>query len=157
MPRLDSIDRHIVACLSQDARRSFREIGDQVGLSAPAVKRRVDRLRRQGVIKGFTTVLHTDVLDEEGPGAPVQAFVELFCRGRTSPQHLRDLFARHRDVRAAWTVTGEGDAVLHLQAPDMSALQSTLESIREDATVDHTRSVILLSTLVDRPAAVPTV
>jgi DNA-binding Lrp family transcriptional regulator len=55
--RLDELDRRIVAALSTDGRRSYRDIGDEVGLSAPAVKRRVDRLRAEGVIERFTAVL----------------------------------------------------------------------------------------------------
>ena len=41
---MDEIDRRIVALLLDDGRASFRELGEQVGLSAPAAKRRVDRL-----------------------------------------------------------------------------------------------------------------
>jgi DNA-binding Lrp family transcriptional regulator len=54
---LDDIDQRIVARLRDDARASFAEIGSAVGLSAPAVKRRVDRLRAAGVITGFTAVV----------------------------------------------------------------------------------------------------
>src|SRR5204863_6969 len=55
--RMDDVDRRIIALLGADARASYAEIGTQVALSAPAVKRRVDRLRASGVIKGFTAVL----------------------------------------------------------------------------------------------------
>ncbi|HWC47038.1 MAG TPA: Lrp/AsnC family transcriptional regulator, partial [Casimicrobiaceae bacterium] len=46
---MDDIDWQIVALLRQDARRSFQSIGLRVSLSAPAVKRRVDRLEADGV------------------------------------------------------------------------------------------------------------
>ena len=42
---MDSIDQSVLSCLLADARATYAEIGDEVGLSAPAVKRRVDRLR----------------------------------------------------------------------------------------------------------------
>ena len=51
---MDDIDRQIVALLRQDARRSFQSIGLRVALSAPAVKRRVDRLEADGVIRGYS-------------------------------------------------------------------------------------------------------
>src|SRR4051812_16575298 len=51
---VDDIDRQIVALLRQDARRSFQSIGMRVALSAPAVKRRVDRLEADGVIRGYS-------------------------------------------------------------------------------------------------------
>ncbi|MGI8881138.1 MAG: Lrp/AsnC family transcriptional regulator [Jatrophihabitans sp.] len=143
--RLDNLDRHIIACLTEDARRSFRDVGEEVGLSAPAVKRRVDRLALDGVITGFTTQLAPEAF-----GLRVQAFVELFCRGKTSPAQLARLAAAHPEVRSAWTVTGEADAILLLHAEDMGDLEAALERIREHSTVDHTRSIIVLSTLLER-------
>lgn len=51
---VDDIDAQIVAALIKDARASYALIGNEVGLSAPAVKRRVDRLRAAGAITGFS-------------------------------------------------------------------------------------------------------
>ena len=51
---MDDIDARIVAFLVRDARASYALIGGEVGLSAPAVKRRVDRLRAAGAITGFS-------------------------------------------------------------------------------------------------------
>ena len=56
--RIDEIDTHIIASLVANSRSSFREIGDEVGLSAPAVKRRVDRLLDERVITGFTALIN---------------------------------------------------------------------------------------------------
>ncbi|WP_114579476.1 AsnC family transcriptional regulator [Saliphagus sp. LR7] len=50
MPELDSTDAVILELLLEDARRSYREIADEVGLSPPTVSNRVDRLRDLGVI-----------------------------------------------------------------------------------------------------------
>ncbi|MES1193869.1 MAG: AsnC family transcriptional regulator, partial [Solirubrobacterales bacterium] len=50
---MDDIDRKIVALLRNDARRSFQNIGSHVSLSAPAVKRRVDKLQSEGVIRSY--------------------------------------------------------------------------------------------------------
>ncbi|MEA2177576.1 MAG: Lrp/AsnC family transcriptional regulator, leucine-responsive regulatory protein, partial [Solirubrobacteraceae bacterium] len=57
---LDAVDHEILGLLSEDARRTLSDIGERVALSAPAVKRRIDRLERLGVITGYTAVLdHT--------------------------------------------------------------------------------------------------
>jgi DNA-binding Lrp family transcriptional regulator len=148
MDRLDDLDRLILTCLSENARASFHEVGTRVGLSAPAVKRRVDRLRSSGVIRGFTAVI-----DARAAGQSAEALVEIFCRGRTSPAQLRELAAQHPEARAAWTVSGEGDAMLHIQAADMSELERVLERIREHPSVERTRSVIVLNRLLDRYGA----
>ena len=53
----DELDKRIVAALVDDARATYPEVGAQVGLSAPAVKRRVDRMRASGAITGFTVTV----------------------------------------------------------------------------------------------------
>ena len=70
----------IVALLVADGRATFHAIGDQVGLSAPAAKRRVDRLVAEGTITGFTALV-----DPAAEGSPLEAFVELHCQGAISP------------------------------------------------------------------------
>src|ERR1044072_8202848 len=52
--RMDQIDHRIIALLRENARRSFQDIGGHVALSAPAVKRRVDRLERDGIVRGYS-------------------------------------------------------------------------------------------------------
>ena len=54
---MDATDQRILALLAEDARRSYGDIGAEVALSAPAVKRRVDRLKASGALRGFTTVV----------------------------------------------------------------------------------------------------
>jgi DNA-binding Lrp family transcriptional regulator len=72
MRDLDETDLRIIELLAEDARRSFSEIGDDVGLSGPAVSDRVQRLRDSGVLKGFTV----DV-DRSQLRAGVPVFVRL--------------------------------------------------------------------------------
>ena len=81
---MDATDQQIIAFMVADARASYAEIGAQVSLSAPAVKRRVDRLRDDGVILGFTAVLAPEVA-----GGATEAFVELYCRSHTNPDAIR--------------------------------------------------------------------
>ena len=71
MDRPDDTDERILAELTQRARATFAEIGQIVNLSAPAVKRRVDRILDNGVIKGFTTVVDRNALRQLGEDALV--------------------------------------------------------------------------------------
>lgn len=54
MVELDDTDREILQLLLEDARRSYKDIGDHVGLSSPSVSHRIDHLEELGVIGGFT-------------------------------------------------------------------------------------------------------
>ncbi|MDP1794161.1 MAG: Lrp/AsnC family transcriptional regulator [Acidimicrobiales bacterium] len=142
----DDIDRQIVALLVEDARRSFNDIGDRVGLSAPAVKRRVDRLEDDGVIRGYAAVI-----DRSVDGKTMETFVELYCGGRTAPSDIRSIVEEFDQVVEAYTVSGEADALLLLRTADIAELEDTLEHIRANKSVDRTKSVIVLSRLLDRP------
>lgn len=144
--RLDALDERIVAFLLEDGRASFAEIGADVGLSASAVKRRVDRLRETGAITGFTAKV-----DPAAMGWTTEAFVELYCKGKTPPARIRDTLARYPQVLSACTVTGEADAVIHLLAADMQHFERLLERISAEPFVVRTKSVLVLSRLVSRP------
>jgi DNA-binding Lrp family transcriptional regulator len=143
---MDDIDRQIVALLRQDARRSFQSIGLRVSLSAPAVKRRVDRLEASGVVRGYTAAV-----DPGRFGWATHAFVALSCEGRMAASEVREAVERHPEVEAAYTVAGEASAMLHVRARDTSHLEQALERIRDHPGVARTQTQIVLSTLFERP------
>jgi DNA-binding Lrp family transcriptional regulator len=142
---LDDIDRGILTVLESDGRATFAEIGDTVGLSAPAAKRRVDRLVADGVISGFTALV-----DPAALGWGTEAFVEVRCHGNVAPAELRRAWQGIPEIVGAYTVTGPADALLHLRARDVSHLEEAVERVREEANISATDSVIVLSRLVDR-------
>jgi len=146
---MDAIDRRITDVLLQDGRASYAALGDEVGLSASAAKRRVDRLVADGVIAGFTAVLDPDVL-----GWTTEAYVEVHCRGAISPIQLREAFSRVPEVHSAATVSGAADAMLRIVAKDVRHLEMALERVREETeNIDRTETSIVLSRLIERREA----
>src|SRR2546421_9124899 len=146
----DELDQRIVGALVENARATYAEIGKRVGLSAPAVKRRVDRLRTTGAITGFSATI-----DPAALGWTTEAYVELFCRGRTSPADIRAAVSRYPEVTGAATITGEADALLHIRAADVGHFERVVERISAEPFVVRTRSVIVLSRLVSRTGFLP--
>jgi DNA-binding Lrp family transcriptional regulator len=142
---MDEIDRRIVALLREDARRSYQDIGGHVHLSAPAVKRRVDRLQRDGVILGYTAIV-----DPPAFGWHAEAFVDLYCEGSMPGEAIRRAVEREPGVVAAHTVAGEASALLHVMAQDTKDLESALERIRATDGVTRTVTEVVLSTLFVR-------
>jgi DNA-binding Lrp family transcriptional regulator len=143
--RLDPLDRRIIGCLTRDARATYAVIGDEVGLSAPAVKRRVDRLLADGVIRGFTALVDPEVL-----GWTTEAYVEVFWEGTPSPLELRRSLGEVPEVVGAWSVTGSADALVHILAADIPHLEEAIERLRQQPNVHQTRSEVVLSRLIDR-------
>src|SRR3954452_17161104 len=139
---VDDIDARIVAFLIRNARASYSLIGGEVGLSAPAVKRRVDRLRAAGAITGFSARV-----DPAAMGWTTEGYVELFCGGCTPPAQIRAGGApdpaggrtpreemgaavrRYPEVVDACTVTGEADALVHIRATDVRHFEDVMERI----------------------------
>ncbi|MGH8866361.1 MAG: Lrp/AsnC family transcriptional regulator [Actinomycetes bacterium] len=143
--RLDAVDTQIVALLLENARASYSEVGHEVGLSAPAVKRRVDRLVSTGAVKGFAALV-----DPAALGWTTEAYVELFCRGKTAPAEIRAAVAKHPEVVSACTISGEADALVHVLAADVRHFEQVLEKISAEPFVVRTRSQIVLSRLLSR-------
>jgi DNA-binding Lrp family transcriptional regulator len=143
---MDQIDHQIVALLRDNARRSFQDIGTRVSLSAPAVKRRVDRLERAGVIRGYSATV-----DPAAFGWHTHAFVELFCEGRMSGDEVKQAVAEHSEVEGAYTIAGAPSAIIHVRAADTRHLEEALERIRDTPGVLRTQTQVVLSTLFERP------
>ncbi len=143
---MDDIDRQIVALLRQNARRSFQSIGMRVSLSAPAVKRRVDRLRASGALRGFTAVL-----DHASLGASTEALVELFFAPGTLLDEVAATLERHPEVVEAWSVTGDADAIARVRTADNADLERLIIDLQRNGLVERTRSQVVLSQLVGRP------
>ena len=142
---MDETDRTIVALLRQDARRSFQDIGTHVHLSAPAVKQRVDRLQRDGVLLGYTAVVAPETF-----GWHAEAFVNLYCDGNMPGEAIRRAVEKESGVVSAHTVAGEASALLHVMARDTKDLEAALQRIRATEGVTRTVTDIVLSTLFTR-------
>ena len=142
---MDNLDHRIIDLLRQNGRAGYGDIGGTVGLSASAVKRRVDRLVADGVIRGFTIQV-----DPAVDGLSTEANVELFCRGTVAPDELRRILQGVPEVVDAGTVTGDADAIVRIRSRDIPSLEDALEKVRLAPNVDHTRSAIVLSRLVNR-------
>jgi DNA-binding Lrp family transcriptional regulator len=142
---MDDIDRRIVALLREDARRSFKDIGEHVHLTAPAVKRRVDRLEGDGVIRGYTAVV-----DPRAFGWHAEAFVDLYCEGNMPGEAIKRAVEGEAGVVSAHTVAGEASALLHVMAQDTQDLELALERIRATDGVTRTVTEVVLSTLFQR-------
>jgi len=145
---VDDVDRKILALLVEDGRRTYDDIAQRVSLSAPAVKRRVDRLRRDGALRGFTAVV-----DHVALGATTEALVELFFAPGTLLDGVAETLRRHPEVVEAWSVTGEADAIARVRTLDNGDLERLIMDLQRDGLVVRTSSQVILSQLVDRPAA----
>ncbi len=142
---MDAPDRQILALLTEDGRRTYDDIARRVALSAPAVKRRVDRLRASGVLEGFTAVV-----DHAALGDHTEALIELFFAPGTLLDQVANTLQRYPEVVEAWSVTGEADAIARVRTHDNADLERLIMELQRDGLVQRTRSQVVLSRLVRR-------
>ena len=140
---MDATDRRILALLVEDARRTYDDIAGRVSLSAPAVKRRVDRLRRQGALRGYTAVI-----DHAALGARTEALLELFFTPGTTLERVAETLRAYPEVVEAWSVTGDADAIARVRTRDNGDLERVIMDLQRDGLVQRTRSQVVLSRLV---------
>jgi DNA-binding Lrp family transcriptional regulator len=147
---MDTVDRQILALLVEDGRRTYDDIARQVSLSAPAVKRRVDRLRGQGALRGFTAIV-----DHASLGSSTEALIELFFAPGTPLDEVAATLRGHPEVVEAWSVTGDADAIARVRAQDNADLERVIIALQASGPVERTRSQVVLSRLVGRTPGGP--
>lgn len=145
---LDGTDLEIIDLLVRDGRRSLADVGAEVSLSAPAVKRRLTRLEEAGVITGFKAEV-----DHAKLGRPIEAFTELRFSGRAKVADIAAIADDLIEVDAVYTIAGDPDALVHLRARDFADLTRVVDSLRRTGKVTGTKTLIVLSTDGQAPTA----
>ena len=140
---MDAVDRSILGLLEADARLTYADIGQRVGLAASSVHDRVRKLERRGVISGYRAEIDLAKVD-----LPITAFVSLALRP-TSPQDIPSLIAEFPLVESCYSVAGDNSYVLVVRSPSTSALEELLDALRAKLDVT-TKSTIVLSTPFER-------
>ena len=138
---LDAIDRTILDLLAENARRTLGDIGQRVGLSAPAVKRRIDRLEGAGVILGYTTRV-----DHAKLGRPLEAFTELRFSGDARVDSIAAIADEIAEVQAVFTIAGDPDALAWIRVSDVHELKRVIDRLRGSGDVIGTKTLMVLGT-----------
>jgi Lrp/AsnC family leucine-responsive transcriptional regulator len=118
---LDKLDRAILRLLQADGRQTYDVVGEQVGLSASAVLRRVKRLEDAGVIDRYVALVRPETV---GVGLVAYLNVRLEKHSETHKRNPMDLF---RSSVQAWpevvecvALTGDMDYLLRVVVTDMA-------------------------------------
>lgn len=138
---LDSLDHGILDLLRANGRATLAEIGHEVGLSAPAVKRRMDRLEQEEIITGYTALI-----DEAKLGRVLEAFTELRFAGNTKVAHISSIARGMPEVQTVFTTAGDPDALVHIRVRDVNHLTQVIDRLRRSGTITGTKTLMVLDT-----------
>ncbi len=139
---LDDINRDILDLLLQDGRMSYRELGERVGLTAPAVTERVRKLEELGVITGYRAVV-----DYEALGFPLLCVIRLNSpRGAAG---VDDIIRGIPEVIEANRVTGSESHVIRARLRSTAHLEQMLDVLCEYG--DSVTNIVTSSPVPRRP------
>jgi DNA-binding Lrp family transcriptional regulator len=120
------------------------DIAERVSLSAPAVKRRIDRLEQLGVIVGYTALV-----DEGKLGRPLEAFTELRFLGNTKVADIAGVANDLPEVQAVFTIAGDPDALVWMRVKDVKDLTRVIDQLRRSGRVTGTKTLMVLDTWIN--------
>jgi Lrp/AsnC family transcriptional regulator, regulator for asnA, asnC and gidA len=150
MSSLDGLDRGILEELNVDARRSHREIAERLKVSPTTVGMRIERMERDGIIRGYVPLL-----DDEALGWELSATIGI----RISKGKLREVEERlGKDPRAyaIYDVTGDFDALLIGRFRDRRDLDRFVKHALQDPQVERTNTQVVLNRVKeDRRVPIP--
>ncbi len=136
MMTMDELDRHILRRLLENARTPFTDIAKELKVSEATIRKRVNKLIREGVIKKFTVEL-----GETG----LKAIVLIKVRSGYQIPKVAEYISKIPEVVKAYEVTGDYDIVAEVVSVDPSSLNKAIETIRERDGVEGTLSMIVLA------------
>ena len=120
---LDELDQKIVRLLIGNARLSYSEIGQQVGISRVAVKARIQALEQRGVIEEYTTIINPQKIS----GA-VSCYFEMETQPDTFARVVQTL--RENDtVTQIYRVTGKNKLHVHAVAASGEEMEQLISTV----------------------------
>jgi len=142
MQYLDDLNRDLLDILQLEGRLSYKELGERIGLTAPAVAERIRKLEESGVIKGYRAVV-----DYEAVGFPLLGIIRLKAPMRADG--IDEKIAAIPNVIEASRVTGSESHVLRARLRSTRDLEALLHDVWEQG--DTTTNIVTSSPVPRRP------
>ncbi|MEM2909713.1 MAG: Lrp/AsnC family transcriptional regulator [Nitrososphaerota archaeon] len=142
---LDSIDLAIIRELVKDGRASYRSIAKKLGISVATVASRVTALEKEGVIKGYTTLV-----DYEKLGYEITAIIELtISKGKLI--EVQRQVAERPNVSGVYDVTGETDSIIVARFKSRGELNKFVKWLLSIPYVERTLTHLVLGIVKEDP------
>ena len=143
---MDKLNNRILNELLHSARASFAEIGRKVGLSAPAVAERVQKLEDAGIIEGYSTKLNLGKL-----GLEIHAVINLDI----SYIQFKELISKidsFPGIYECLKVTGRHSVILKVAVSNNLELENIIDKL---SGYGQPQTSIILSSYIEKPIAIP--
>lgn len=136
-PNMDSVNWRILRELQQNARSTYAEIGKIVGLTAPAVGQRIQKMEDEGIINGYRVAL-----DLEKVGLAITAIIQM-GQLKCETQKVLSVLKNMPAITECYSTTGSTCFFLKAAVPSVKDLQELLETL---VPYGHTTTSVILDT-----------
>lgn len=133
---LDEVDMRLLRLLRENARMSYARLAQELGLSESAVRKRMTKLLKLGVIKKFTIIY--DIKNE------VRAFILVRTQPPVSVPEISKKILELEHVEAVYEVTGDYDILVTVRGETIEDVNKSIDYIRSIPGVAGTNSMIVL-------------
>ena len=136
---LDALDQQIVQLLIENARSSYSEIGQRIGISRVAVKMRIQALEQRGVIEEYTTVINPQKF-----GGAVSCYFEIETQPDVLPE-VEQILKGNDVVTQIYRVTGRNKLHVHAVAASGEEMENLIREVIDPlpGVIDCSCNIIL--------------
>lgn len=135
----DSLDERIMRELERDARQSLRKVSRKLGVSITTISKRMYRLKKEGIIKGYSVVL-----DPEKMGFELTAVIEIVV-SKGKLVEVEESISRKKNVLAVYDVTGSTDALVLARFKKRSDMSMFIKSLLGMRYIERTNTHVVLN------------
>jgi len=134
----DDIDKDIIRILQDNARTSYREIQDKLGISIGTIHNRIAKLKKNEVIEGYTIKLNNTKL-----GYKLTFLIRIQIKGK-STEDILDEIKNKPEVCSVFHTTGEQSAALICRFRESDDVHNFIRELNEKEAVTRTVSNMVL-------------
>ena len=138
---LSDIDARLLEILQDDGRRSYADLGADLGMAGPSAHERVKKLEARGVIRGYAANVNPAAL-----GLTVLAFTWVTQAPGTIATDLTPDFAAIPEIEECHHIAGEADYILKIRARDMDHLGTVVRRVQTTRHVFTTETDVVFTT-----------
>ena len=131
---MDEVDKEIVSILEEDARASFTDIADRIGVSEGTVRNRVDSLEEDGVIEKYTVEINS--------ANSISAFISVNVSADRSFDAITSEFPDNLEI---YEVAGDIDLIVNVERDTSEKVNQVVDEIRAVEGVESTQTYMVLS------------
>ena len=134
------LDLRLITALQADARRSNRQLAEELGVAASTVGHRLKALEEGGVIRGYRPLI-----DYRALGLGLVAITRIKARGEALPNIVRSLI-EHPHLTHVYEITGEFDVMVIGRFADESQMNREIKSMLGLPGIEGTNTSVVLDT-----------